>query len=106
MCLQLSVRLTDAGVSSVDVGELEAVVTFTQEAPKRVHTLPVTRTHAAAQRTLVDVCREGEEEVELHVGQRFILHLRRNRLTDRYRCVCLVPAVTLGTDRCIGPPPS
>lgn len=47
--------LIDAGVLSVDVHESEAQVTFTEEAPERVHTFPATRTHASTQETLVDV---------------------------------------------------
>ena len=107
VCWELCLCLTDAGVPSVDVGEFEAQVTFTHEAPERVHTLPATRTHTAARHTLVDVCREREREREDELRcQRFIIPQQKNHQTDRCRCVCPDPAVTPATDRCIGPPPS
>lgn len=72
--------LTDAGVESIDVGDFEPQVTFTQVAPKRVHTLPTARTNTATRYTLINVCREkegekGEVETEGEMGEQ----RRKNR---------------------------
>lgn len=50
----MTLKQTDADVASINVGEFKAVVTFTQEAAKRVHALPVTRT-GGAKCTLINI---------------------------------------------------